>query len=284
MMRSAYLFLSVIFAIISCTEPTPEVPKSSAKEISSPTIPISNSTSSFDSGTNTYTYTVPGNTNIKAIAFNFSLPAGATSVPAPGSVQDFTNPVKYAITAEDGSKNVITVVVQVEKQKVTAGGQEIPDGIFENTSSWANRDSLLALYAKKIREVLNLSNAQVPDNLIFRVRAPQSVSPTLVGETPLVNEDIIVDLLKLKFEDVNPNEKNIDFMALANQSVFQKQLIKSNNTSYDQFGWWINPKFATGGTDKAKPGIALILGKVGPNGKIDPNLGFVIVAIFQSPI
>lgn len=82
-MRSAYLFLSVIFAIISCTEPTPKIPKSSAKEISSPSVPVPNATSSFDSGTNTYTYTVPANTDIKAIAFNFNLPVGATSGPLP---------------------------------------------------------------------------------------------------------------------------------------------------------------------------------------------------------
>jgi hypothetical protein len=284
MKKSTFIFVSLIFIIYSCTESVPEIPKSSAKEISSPSIPVPNATSSFDSGTNTYTYTVPANTNIKAIAFSFSLPAGATSVPAPGSVQDFSNPVKYTITAEDGSKSVMTVVVQVEKQKVTAGGQEIPDGIFKNTGSWSNRDSLLALYAKKIREVLNLSNAQVPDNLIFRIRNQNSVSPSLVGEAPLMNEDILIDLLKLKFEDLNPNEKNVDFFALANQSVFQKQLIKPNRAGYDQFGWWINRKFATGGVDKAKPGIGLVLGKVGANGNIDPFAGAEIIAIFQSPI
>jgi hypothetical protein len=44
---------------------------------------VPNATSSFDSGTNTYTYTVPANTDIKAIAFNFNLPVGATSGPLP---------------------------------------------------------------------------------------------------------------------------------------------------------------------------------------------------------
>ncbi len=115
-MKTFYLLLFFIILFgVSCEKTEPEAPKSSAKEISSPSIPIPNATSSFDSGSNTYTYTVAANTNIKAIAFNFSLPAGATSVPAPGSVQDFTSPVKYTITAEDGSKSVMTAVVSFVK-------------------------------------------------------------------------------------------------------------------------------------------------------------------------
>jgi hypothetical protein len=112
--KNLYLYLLLIVSF-SCTESVPEIPKSSAKEITNPTIPIPNATSVFDSGTNTYTYTVPANTNIKAIAFNFSLPAGATSVPAPGSVQDFSNPVKYTITAEDKTTVSFTVIVKIEK-------------------------------------------------------------------------------------------------------------------------------------------------------------------------
>lgn len=110
---SLLLFLSGL--VYSCTEPTPEIPKSPAKEISNPTIPIADATFTYEASSNTYTYNVPANTDLKSIAFSFSLPMGATSVPVSGSVQDFTNPVKYTITAEDGSKSVMTVVVQTRK-------------------------------------------------------------------------------------------------------------------------------------------------------------------------
>ncbi len=115
-MRPIYL-ISVFFLFTSwmgCTpESIPEIPKSSAKELSNPSISVANATFTYEESTNTYTYTVPENTDVKSIAFVFTLSQGAVSVPASGSVQDFTNPVKYTITAEDGSTKVVTVVVKI---------------------------------------------------------------------------------------------------------------------------------------------------------------------------
>lgn len=39
------------------------------------------------------------------------LPSGATAKPASGSIQDFTNPVTYVVTAEDGSTQTYTARV-----------------------------------------------------------------------------------------------------------------------------------------------------------------------------
>lgn len=113
-----YSFLLAILSsliIFSCKTVEPTVVKSSQKEITSLSLTgIANATSTFDQATNTYTFTVPNGTNIKTLAFTFSLPTGATSIPTSGSTQDFTNPVTYTITAEDGSKQSIKVVIVVQ--------------------------------------------------------------------------------------------------------------------------------------------------------------------------
>lgn len=113
-MARLYL-VSIILLILSCKTSEPVVTKSSKKEISSLALSgISNTTSTFDQASNTYTFTVPIGTNIKSLVFTFTLPFGATSMPASGSTQDFTNPVIYTVTAEDGSKQIIKIVVIVQ--------------------------------------------------------------------------------------------------------------------------------------------------------------------------
>jgi hypothetical protein len=101
--------------IFSCKTTEPTVIKSSQKEVTSLSLTgIANATSTFDQATNTYTFTVPIGTNIKALALTFTLPTGATSVPTSGSTQDFTNPVYYTITAEDGSKQIYKILVNIQ--------------------------------------------------------------------------------------------------------------------------------------------------------------------------
>jgi hypothetical protein len=115
-MKHTFL-LTVLSSLIffSCKTVEPTVVKSSQKEVTDLTLTgIANVTSTFDQATNTYTFTVPTGTNIKALAFTFTLPTGATSIPTSGSTQDFTNPITYAITAEDGSKQSIKVSIVVQ--------------------------------------------------------------------------------------------------------------------------------------------------------------------------
>lgn len=107
----------LLLFIISCktSEPVVDIVKSSQKEVTALTLAnISGTTSTFDASTNTHTFSVPSGTNIKALALTFTLPNGATSSPTSGSVQDFTNPVSYTITAEDGTKQVVKIAVNVQ--------------------------------------------------------------------------------------------------------------------------------------------------------------------------
>lgn len=101
------VLLLLMGLLIQCNAPEP---KSSSKSINNPIIDgIAGATSVFDAATSTYTLTIPPGTDLTAIKFVFTLPVGATSKPNSGSIQDFTNPVTYTITAEDGSTQTFTV-------------------------------------------------------------------------------------------------------------------------------------------------------------------------------
>jgi hypothetical protein len=107
------IYIVCFFFFASCSE-NAEPAKSSEKTISGVRITnLAAATSTFDAPTNTYTITVPKGTDVKTIPINFTLPAGATSVPQPGAVQDFTQPVTYTITAADGSTQTIRILVKI---------------------------------------------------------------------------------------------------------------------------------------------------------------------------
>ncbi|GAB4023685.1 hypothetical protein [Spirosoma koreense] len=103
----------LICLLVQCKSNDSSVtPKSSAKSLDSPAVDgVTGATSTFDAATNSFTMTVPGGTDLTALKFTFTLPAGATAKPASGSVQNFTNPVTYIVTAEDGSTQNFTVRV-----------------------------------------------------------------------------------------------------------------------------------------------------------------------------
>ena len=57
--------------------------------------------------------TVPFGTVITALKLTFNLPTAATANPVSGNVQNFTNPITYIVTAEDGSTQSYIVKVVV---------------------------------------------------------------------------------------------------------------------------------------------------------------------------
>ena len=119
---------------------------------------------------NIVVYVKPGTLNLQEFALDFDLTAGATSVPAAGSVQDFSVPVTYEITSEDGQyKKQYTVTLlessvpenfdfelfgQDEKRQWVYFYEEVA-GIPQNL--WASGNSGFALTAGS-----NPTNATYP--------------------------------------------------------------------------------------------------------------------------
>jgi len=65
----------------------------------------------IDSKAMTITLTMPESRNITALVPRIEISDKASVKPASGAKQNFTKPVKYTVTAEDGSQQVYTVSV-----------------------------------------------------------------------------------------------------------------------------------------------------------------------------
>ncbi|MDR2926722.1 MAG: DUF5018 domain-containing protein, partial [Cytophagaceae bacterium] len=73
---------------------------------------------------------VPAGTAVTALSPVITVSAGATVIPASGAAQNFTAPVKYTVTAADGTKAEYTVTVTVEG--AAASPQELQGDIGES--------------------------------------------------------------------------------------------------------------------------------------------------------
>jgi hypothetical protein len=87
---------------------TVNLERSSANDITGFTIP---GATAVVIGPDTISVTVPNETMVTALAPTIAVSDGATVSPASGASSDFTNPVMYVVTAEDGSMKTYTVTV-----------------------------------------------------------------------------------------------------------------------------------------------------------------------------
>ena len=83
--------------------------KSSAKNIVSFSVPGQNGPSTIDPAARTVTFLMPSGTNVTALIPAIGVSTYATISPESSTAQNFTNPVTYTVTAEDGSTQQWTV-------------------------------------------------------------------------------------------------------------------------------------------------------------------------------
>lgn len=112
-----------VYIVTVTAEPTPIPPvvASSEHAIVALDILVASSTISgvVDEMTHMISLTVPFGTDVLALSPRIVVSALATSSPASLEAQDFTNPVMYTVTAEDGSTQVYVVSVVVEAPPAT---------------------------------------------------------------------------------------------------------------------------------------------------------------------
>lgn len=100
----------------------------------------------IDQANGTIAVTVGSQENIKALSPQYTIPGGTTSNPASGVAQDFTFPVKYTITSNDGftGKSYFVTVAQLPKALISSlkTGEDICSvtGIIDNEASTINLD------------------------------------------------------------------------------------------------------------------------------------------------
>ncbi|MFK7813673.1 MAG: lamin tail domain-containing protein, partial [Maribacter sp.] len=88
-----------------------------------------------DAVAHTVSIEVPTGTDVTAISPVISLSSGATVNPLSGSSQDFTNPVTYTVTAEDGTTTqdwIVTVTEESALLDITIDKSTLDYSIFEN--------------------------------------------------------------------------------------------------------------------------------------------------------
>jgi hypothetical protein len=113
---------------------TVEVGKSGEKKISDfKFASLSNATVTIDDNAKTVIVSAPAGSDVTALAPTITLSSGATVSPAPDVKQNFTKPVEYTVTAEDGTTQVYTVTVKVEAVK--SGEKKISDFKFASLSN-----------------------------------------------------------------------------------------------------------------------------------------------------
>jgi len=104
-------FLLILIVTISCSKKEEVVPKSTAKTIEAFGFSgLSPAVNGIISG-NSIAATVPFSVDVTTLAPTISTSAKATVSPASGVAQNFSNPVTYTVTAEDGSTATFTVTV-----------------------------------------------------------------------------------------------------------------------------------------------------------------------------
>ena len=93
---------------------TVTVNTSASTEANITSFTVASVTGTIDGSAHTVAVTVPFGTDVTALVPTITLSAGATVDPASGVAQDFTSPVTYTVTAEDGTTTqpwVVTVTV-----------------------------------------------------------------------------------------------------------------------------------------------------------------------------
>ncbi|MDR2205025.1 MAG: DUF5018 domain-containing protein [Flavobacteriaceae bacterium] len=104
--------LAAMITFTRCT--TDDEVLSSEKEITSFKFNAPPAVGVIDQDAKTIAVVVPAGTNVTSMAPVITVSAGASVNPASGTIQDFSGPVHYTVTAVDGSKATYTVTVNVE--------------------------------------------------------------------------------------------------------------------------------------------------------------------------
>jgi len=109
-MKKTILFYTILLFISSCnSDDSDSVSLSNQNTIIS--FSISDQEGVIRSGEGIISVIVPENTSLTSLSPTITISDGATISPASGVPQDFTNPVDYIVTAEDGDTLTFTVTV-----------------------------------------------------------------------------------------------------------------------------------------------------------------------------
>lgn len=135
------------------------------------------------------TLNVPAGTDVTNLVPTISVSAFATVSPLSGVAQDFTNPVTYTVTAEDGSTNVYTVTVTVDPLTVIISPADGSVNVPVNTNITLTFNAAIRNLDNTVVDDTNaglLITLKTPDALGTDVPFTASINPgkTVITVTP----------------------------------------------------------------------------------------------------
>lgn len=155
------------------------LPKNSEKKFNSGVLSIGNQEIKINVDTvkRIFSASVPFGTNVSNLSPEIDISSMATLNPVSGSPQDFTSPVQYTITAEDGSKVVYTFIIEINKpnsadlQKLSNSWENIKglniqikevdkNGIIWGRKYKNEQTDVLVKYQNGAGKVVNISKLQ----------------------------------------------------------------------------------------------------------------------------
>lgn len=175
---------------------TVETPQSSEKQITGFTIPNQAEDTEINQTAHTIKVTMPAGTAVTNLTPAITVSTGAAISPQSGAEQDFSSPVTYTVTAEDGSTQDYTVTVEVESQTANIISEvnvtgitapvagETPDTTADNgehwsagTVSWTPNDTKFG-YSTEYTASVTITAAEE-----YQFAALDNLSATVGGET-----------------------------------------------------------------------------------------------------
>lgn len=133
MKKTLFLALAALMLLAGCKK------ESSEKKILSFKFAAPAVEATISESAHTIVAVVPFGTNVTGLVPMITVSAKATVVPASGTVVDFTNPVDFTVTAEDGSMVVYKATVTVDPNGGGGGGTGDPtqwSGSIDANTTW----------------------------------------------------------------------------------------------------------------------------------------------------
>ena len=112
----------------------------------------------IDTYLNIITINFPAGTDVTHLISNIVISPNSTIIPSSGTAQDFTNPVRYNITAQDGTSQIYNVQVNVAQQTVLSSNKSITSFKFQSLNVNATINQTTSIINVKVPAGTNLAN------------------------------------------------------------------------------------------------------------------------------
>ena len=195
-MRKSRMNLRNVVAIAICLVATTtffSCKESNEKQITAFSFTMPQAVGVINESTQTITVDVPEGTDVTALTPSITVSEKATVSPASGVKQDFTKPVTYTVTAEDGSIQKYTVIVTIGEG--SSGGGSSNASVINVTNVVGSVSSIAMVKALERASKDEIASAEYKNNG-FKLNLPTTMPSKylkLVSEYFSIPQSLVSD-------------------------------------------------------------------------------------------